>query len=367
MKLKTAIISYPKFSSGLTQYSFYLFREMSQTKAGSNVFFICNRHDDYKVSPNIIKVIEKTRLLPYSVFKLLHFLFFKKIQLVHFQSFFKYPILTYILLTILSWSGKKVFFTAHDILPHYQYPWDQFFTKKIYQRADGIIVHSETNKQELLRLIGKVKSIRVIPHPIYDNFIGHEQINKIDAKKRLGLADNQKILLFFGHIDHRKGVDALLKELPVLIKKEQNLRVVFAGRDGFPKGYLQRLISDLNLSDHVLVENRFIDDKEVALYFSAADALILPYLRGTTSGVLKIALAYKTPVIATKVGDIPETIKSYNAGIVIDLPFRKKDIEKIISLLNGTGSKSFYLNYHAMLRQFSWERAAIKTIEYYNV
>jgi glycosyltransferase involved in cell wall biosynthesis len=51
-------------------------------------------------------------------------------------------------------------------------------------------------------------------------------------------------------------------------------------------------------------------------YFAACDVVVLPYREGSTSGVLKIAMAFGRPVIATDVGDFPETLIDW-PGILI--------------------------------------------------
>lgn len=174
------------------------------------------------------------------------------------------------------------------------------------------------------------------------------------------------MILFFGRIDRRKGAEAILKEFPKLLDKDDKFHLVFAGKDGFPKGYLRELTSKLDIVTHITIVNRYIKDEEVSLFFTAADAVVLPYLRGTTSGVLKIAFAYKTPVIATKVGDIPETVKLYNAGILIDIPLQQREINKIVSFVQKPKPDWLYSNYIELKRNFSWDNAAVKTTEFYN-
>jgi len=56
------------------------------------------------------------------------------------------------------------------------------------------------------------------------------------------------------------------------------------------------------------VHDQRIPFEEVERYFAACDVVALPYLEGTTSGVLKLALAFGKPVAASQVGDFPEEI-----------------------------------------------------------
>ena len=65
---------------------------------------------------------------------------------------------------------------------------------------------------------------------------------------------------------------------------------------------VERLEKAKSYSNCLIVDRR-IDFQDVEKYFSAADIIALPYLEGTTSGVLKLALAFGKPVVATNVGD----------------------------------------------------------------
>ncbi len=64
-------------------------------------------------------------------------------------------------------------------------------------------------------------------------------------------------------------------------------------------------------SDRIRFMNRYVSDHEVPQYFSAADALILPYIRASQSGVAHIGVAYGLPIIASQVGGIAESLSGY--------------------------------------------------------
>ncbi len=369
MKCRSAaIVSFPPFSSGLTQYSYFLCKSMSSTTGRpAQIFLVCSRMRNKSVYPfeKAVDVIEKTRFLPVSVIRMLSFLLKKDIQIIHFQSFFKYPSLTYCLMLCLKLFGKKIIFTAHDIFPHYRRFRDKWFCKKIYMAADGVVVHSEANRCELMKFISYLNSVAVIPHPLYSNFSDTSIRDKCLARKRLGISDNDRVILFFGRIDQRKGAEMISAELHKIVNKEPRLLLVMAGSSAFPKDYLPSIAIRHNVGQHLKIVDHFIPDEEVPFYFAAADAVILPYLRGSTSGVLKVAFVHKKPVIVSKAGELPELVRQNNAGIVIDLPLSDRDITQIVSLLSNPETFGLYDDYEQLIEKYSWERAAKNTWAFY--
>jgi glycosyltransferase involved in cell wall biosynthesis len=75
-------------------------------------------------------------------------------------------------------------------------------------------------------------------------------------------------------------------------------------------------VDELGLQDRVELRDGFVSNEEAALLFSAADAAVLPYRSATQSGVVQLAFAYGTPVIATAVGGLPEAVSDGVDGLL---------------------------------------------------
>jgi glycosyltransferase involved in cell wall biosynthesis len=78
------------------------------------------------------------------------------------------------------------------------------------------------------------------------------------------------------------------------------------------------LIQSLDLSASVRLVDRYVANEEVALYFSAADLVVLPYTSATQSGVVTIAYSFERPVVTTKVGGLPEVVIDGQTGFLVD-------------------------------------------------
>ena len=104
-----------------------------------------------------------------------------------------------------------------------------------------------------------------------------------------------------------------------LARKQFNLKFIVAGSNDLGKHgrTFAEQLDDARSLPNVVIHDRRIEFECVENYFSACDIVALPYHEGSTSGVLKLALAFGKPVVATKVGDFPEQIPD-GGGILVE-------------------------------------------------
>jgi glycosyltransferase involved in cell wall biosynthesis len=150
-------------------------------------------------------------------------------------------------------------------------------------------------------------------HPIYDGF-PRRGLARVEARTLLGIEPEGPLLLFFGFVRRYKGLRYLLDALGQL---SQPPRLLIAGEFWEEEALYRDLIRKLGLEQHVFIHNRYISNEEIESYFVAADALILPYLSGSQSGVGMIALNYDIPIIATSIGGLAETITHGETGLIV--------------------------------------------------
>jgi glycosyltransferase involved in cell wall biosynthesis len=123
--------------------------------------------------------------------------------------------------------------------------------------------------------------------------------------------------LFFGYIKTYKGLDTLLQAMPGIIKANPQLKLTIAGEVYGDIEQYTKLIEEHNLGEYIDFQNRFITNEEVESFFLNSDVCVLPYRSATQSGITQLAFSFCTPVIATDVGGLSETIKdNYNGYLV---------------------------------------------------
>jgi D-inositol-3-phosphate glycosyltransferase len=197
---------------------------------------------------------------------------------------------------------------AHNIIPHEPWPATHTLLRYAFSKVDKIVVLSKSCLLDLKRNLPNaiVKKAVVGFHPIYESL----HLNDYQPQAFPGL-------LFFGLIKEYKGLDILLRAMPIIRLAIPDIRLRIAGSVyGSAKVY-QNLIKELNLEANVECHFRYLDDAEVAGLFAISDVCILPYKSATQSGVIATALSYETPVIATDVGGLGEYVEHGKTGLLI--------------------------------------------------
>lgn len=117
-------------------------------------------------------------------------------------------------------------------------------------------------------------------------------------------------ILFFGRILAYKGLSPLLDALELL--RAENIPVKLGV---FGEGALGPLRSRLEALDAEVV-NRWIADHEVSEIFSRHDAVALPHVECSQSGVAAVALGLGLPLVGCRVGGLTEQIRDGETGVV---------------------------------------------------
>ncbi len=234
--------------------------------------------------------------------------------------------------------GKKIALTAHNVNQARRDAKDSWLNRATlriqYQLCDHIFVHTQKMKDELRQDFDVAeKVVTVIRHPINDAFPDTE-LTPAEAKRRLGLRDDEKAILFFGRIRPYKGIEYLLDAFRLLSPDERaKYRLIVAGEP--KKGseeYLRQIQESLQRDfkqGQVILKIQFIPDEEMELYLKGADVLILPYKEIFQSGVLFLAYSFGLPVVATDVGSFREEIIEGRTGFLCQ-PGDPADLAKAI-------------------------------------
>jgi len=225
------------------------------------------------------------------------------------------PALGTILRRVRKNKHTKVICIADNVIPHEKRPGDTAFTKYFLKSCDAFITMSEKVLSDL-RIFEKNKPAQLVQHPLYDNF--GSIISKSEARKHLGLPENEKIVLFFGFIRKYKGLDILLEAMSNLKSQIPNVKLLIAGEFYEDEKPYKEQIEKLGVKDQLILRTDFIPDSEVKYYLCAADAVIQPYRNATQSGVTPLAYHFEKPMIVTNVGGLPSLVPNEKAGLVVE-------------------------------------------------
>jgi glycosyltransferase involved in cell wall biosynthesis len=203
-------------------------------------------------------------------------------------------------------SGRPRVLTAHDVLPREPRSGQRSAQRRLYERMDAVVVHSEHGRGRLVAELGlDVDRVEVIPHGAFTH------LTQLPDERPLptGLAAVEgPVVLFFGLLRPYKGLDVLLEAWHGIGGAE--LWIAGAPR-GVDVGALRAAAPG-----NVRFEPRFITDPEIPALFRRADLVVLPYREIDQSGVLFTALAFGTPILASAVGGFPEVAAHGAAELV---------------------------------------------------
>jgi glycosyltransferase involved in cell wall biosynthesis len=210
-------------------------------------------------------------------------------------------------------NGKtRVVYICDNVVPHEKRPGDAAFTRYAFGPADGFIVQSDTVERDLQAFLPGAR-FRKVPHPVYNIF--GEGVEKSRARASLGI-QTERVLLFFGYIRPYKGLHVLLDALAE-VRTRMDVHLMVVGEFYDDQHSYREQITRLGLDQAVTLNADYVANDKVGTYFSAADAVVLPYLSATQSGIAQIAYNFDRPVIATDVGGLGEVVIQGRTGLLV--------------------------------------------------
>lgn len=250
-------------------------------------------------------------------------------------------------------SDAEIIFDLHFVVQKEGSTIDERFTKMGIKHADTYIAHAYKTVDELKALLPKKEfsinetgertqdgSTTVIKlfHPVYDLYQPDPQFNIRKFKQDLGLKKN--VFLYFGFIRKYKGLHNAIRAFKKVTEQRDDVSFLICGEEFWAtldtskmstkikRGLFSiaqklllknkeseqdyrplSLVKELRLEDSTVIKNEFIPNEDVHKYFQVADCSVLYYLTATPSGIESLTYNFGLPILATKVGHFPETIK----------------------------------------------------------
>ncbi len=211
--------------------------------------------------------------------------------------------------------GMRVVVLCHNGRAHEASRIDGILTRYAFSAADAFIAHSSGDRDAILEMRPDAKVV-VSPHPSYACFRMRDAIDRTAARSTLGLPDRET-LLFFGYVREYKGLPLLLEAMAA-VREKRDAQLVVVGEFYSGREEAEAIVARHALDDRVLFVDRYVANEEVQGYFECADAVVLPYRSASQSGIVQIAYEFLRPVIATRVGGLPEVIEDGTTGFLCD-------------------------------------------------
>lgn len=217
-----------------------------------------------------------------------------------------------ILLLALRLMGKKIYFVFHQVIldldslteylgwekNDWRLPYFNFFLKLFYQTnvalSEKTIVLEEEFKHRLLKIVDSSNKIFVIPHGVDANLKIYDQ--KL-ARNKLKIEKNKPTVLFFGYLAWYKGADLMIE----LAQANKKINFIIAGGPSFTqkhKAHYKKYLEKFNNLPKNLKITGFVKEKQIPLYFSASNLVVLPYRSMiSSSGPLSLAYSFEKAMV----------------------------------------------------------------------
>lgn len=225
------------------------------------------------------------------------------------------PALGTILRQVRKNKHTKIICIADNISPHEKRPGDENFTRYFVKSCHAFITMSEKVMNDL-RKVEKNKPALQVNHPLYDNF--GDIVSKAEARQKINIPADEKVLLFFGFIRRYKGLDILLDAMSDARIRRSKIKLLIAGEFYEDEKSYKEQIQKLGIEDQLILRTDFIPDNEVRYYLSAADVVVQPYRSATQSGVTPLAYHFDKPMVVTNVGSLPSLVPHEKVGLVTE-------------------------------------------------
>lgn len=299
--------------------------------------------------------------------------------------------------------GIKVMYDLHFVIQKEPSALDMLLSKRALKHADGYVVHAFKTISELETLfpqktfsifnpeqLNATGNVIKLYHPVYDMFEVKPDFDVEKQKAAFGL--KKHVFLFFGFIRKYKGLHHCIKAFAELAKSRDGVSLLIVGESfwqtldqtkwstrlkqglfGLAKSvFLKKsadekdynplaLIDELGIRDKVVVVNDFVANEEVHRYFQVSDSILLFYEYATPSGVESMAYNFSMPVLATRVGHFPETIRDgYNGYLA-----QAEDVNDMARVMENAISHPIdRAHVDQTAQEFSWDNYAHSIISY---
>lgn len=224
----------------------------------------------------------------------------------------------------------------HDPFPHPgENNWRTMLARKLsFYKMDAFFLHNRSQKSDFQHKYKlkreKTAFIRLGTYDIFKSWsFGHEKTES-------------RTVLFFGRISKYKGLEVFYRALIKAAEEVSGLRAIIAGRT--VPGYTLPAPPELANNGKIEMRTGHVSNYDLVRLIQTSTLVVCPYISATQSGVILTAGAFEKPVIATKVGGIPDYIEHNKNGLLVPPNDSEALARAMTDLINRPGFKQKILS-----------------------
>lgn len=210
--------------------------------------------------------------------------------------------------------------------------------KELLETAERVVATSPQEKAHMRQLVSTKGNIDIIPCGTDVQRFG--SIERAAARVKLGLENDDKVVMYVGRFDPRKGIETLVRAVgESQLRNHDKLKLIICGgsrpgqSDGFERERIESIVNELGLRDRTTFPGR-ISQEILPTYYAAADVCVVPSHYEPFGLVAIEAMASGTPVVASDVGGLQFTVLPEETGLLAppqDVPAFATAIDRIIT------------------------------------
>lgn len=234
------------------------------------------------------------------------------------------------------------------------------YLKLIFKHASMVIALTEDMRREIREICDR--QVVVVPNGVDLNQF--ENVSGKDIRRQLEISVGRKVIVFVGRLHPIKGLGYLVRAMKLVKERNKDAVLVMVG-GGEEKGRLEKLAADLGLLEDI----RFVDSvasEEVPRFLMASDVFVLPSMSEGFPNVILEAMACGLPIVATRVGGLPEIIEDGKNGLLVEPGNPEQIAGSILQLLGDDRVREkISENNREKVKNYDWERVIDKLEEIY--
>ncbi|MBT3194422.1 MAG: glycosyltransferase family 4 protein [Verrucomicrobia bacterium] len=196
--------------------------------------------------------------------------------------------------------------TIHDIDPHLgeRRPFEHLKQAPLLNHSRIIAVHSEGLRQmAITKWSLPPEQVSVFPMAFNDVF----------SAWRSNTPREPKTILLYGRLRGYKGIQVTLDAMSTVLERRPDTKLIIAGQ-GDLAPYAKSIEG---LQNNIEIINRFVSDAETATLFERCSIALVPYIEASQSSIPFVAASFGRPVIASRIGAIPEVVQHGETGLLV--------------------------------------------------
>ena len=288
---------------------------------------------------------------------------------LHFTGFLGfYPWLAKLL------SVRHIFFTDHSSRPAGYVParapiWKRVLVRLINQPITRVICVSKYGYRCMTTL-------DLLPRSRFELVYNGVDLTRVDSsqkrgatfRRRYSIPETSRVVLQVSWIIPDKGIPELLETAQRVVNQDKNVRFIIVGEGPYREQYMKDA-TEMGLQEHIIWTG-LLEDPFGAGAFDAADIVCqLSHWEEVFGWMIAEAMAYAKPVVATRVGGIPELVEDQVSGFLVTRGDLDASAARILTLANDPDMRRRFgaAGQEHTQRSFSLQRNVTQLLDVYDI